>query len=56
MSRPGNATVAVIGNGIIGHGIAEVFATAKHDVILIGRSTSGSQGRTSDNSQLDSIP
>ena len=40
MSRPGNATVAVIGNGIIGHGIAEVFATAKHDVILVGRSTS----------------
>src|SRR5690348_2308864 len=30
--------VAVIGNGIMGHGIAEVFATAGHDVVLIGRS------------------
>jgi 3-hydroxybutyryl-CoA dehydrogenase len=30
--------VAVIGNGIMGHGIAEVFATAHHDVVLIGRS------------------
>jgi 3-hydroxybutyryl-CoA dehydrogenase len=29
--------VAVIGNGIMGHGIAEVFATAGHDVVLIGR-------------------
>jgi len=29
--------VAVIGNGIMGHGIAEVFATARHDVVLIGR-------------------
>lgn len=31
------ALVAVIGNGIMGHGIAEVFATARHDVVLIGR-------------------
>jgi len=29
--------VAVIGNGIMGHGIAEVFATAGHNVVLIGR-------------------
>jgi 3-hydroxybutyryl-CoA dehydrogenase len=29
--------VAVIGNGIMGHGIAEVFATSGHDVVLIGR-------------------
>ena len=29
--------VAVIGNGIMGHGIAEVFATAGHEVVLIGR-------------------
>ena len=29
--------VAVVGNGIMGHGIAEVFATAGHDVVLIGR-------------------
>jgi 3-hydroxyacyl-CoA dehydrogenase len=31
-------TVAVIGNGLIGHGVAQVFATAGHDVRLIGRS------------------
>jgi 3-hydroxybutyryl-CoA dehydrogenase len=31
-------TVAVIGNGIIGHGIAEVFAVAGKAVRLIGRS------------------
>jgi 3-hydroxybutyryl-CoA dehydrogenase len=31
-------TLAVIGNGIIGHGIAEVFASAGTEVILIGRS------------------
>jgi 3-hydroxybutyryl-CoA dehydrogenase len=32
-------TLAVIGNGIIGHGIAEVFASAGTAVILVGRST-----------------
>jgi 3-hydroxybutyryl-CoA dehydrogenase len=32
-------TLAVIGNGIIGHGIAEVFASAGTNVILVGRST-----------------
>lgn len=31
-------TVAVIGNGIIGHGIAEVFASSGIDTILVGRS------------------
>jgi 3-hydroxybutyryl-CoA dehydrogenase len=31
-------TVAVIGNGIIGHGIAEVFAASGRRVALIGRS------------------
>ena len=31
-------TVAVIGNGIIGHGVAQVFATAGLDVVLVGRS------------------
>jgi 3-hydroxybutyryl-CoA dehydrogenase len=31
-------TVAVIGNGLIGHGVAQVFAAAGHDVRLIGRS------------------
>ncbi len=30
--------VAVIGNGIMGHGISQVFATADEDVVLIGRS------------------
>jgi 3-hydroxybutyryl-CoA dehydrogenase len=30
-------TVAVIGNGIVGHGIAQVFAAAHYDVRLIGR-------------------
>ncbi len=33
-------TVAVIGNGIIGHGIAQIFAAAGKDVVLIGRSES----------------
>src|SRR5262245_49974748 len=31
------SSVAVIGNGIIGHGIAQVFATAGKRVRLIGR-------------------
>ena len=31
-------TVAVIGNGIIGHGIAQIFAAAGKDVVMIGRS------------------
>ncbi|PDQ22586.1 hypothetical protein CN311_03140 [Mesorhizobium sanjuanii] len=31
-------TMAVIGNGVIGHGIAEVFAKAGWEVCLIGRS------------------
>ncbi|MFO0997658.1 MAG: 3-hydroxyacyl-CoA dehydrogenase family protein [Alphaproteobacteria bacterium] len=31
------STVAVIGNGLIGHGVAQVFATAGKDVRLIGR-------------------
>jgi 3-hydroxybutyryl-CoA dehydrogenase len=30
-------TVAIIGNGIIGHGVAQNFASAGKDVILIGR-------------------
>jgi 3-hydroxybutyryl-CoA dehydrogenase len=29
--------VAVVGNGIMGHGISQVFATADEDVVLIGR-------------------
>ena len=32
-------TVAVIGNGIIGHGLAQVFATAKYSVRMIGRNS-----------------
>jgi 3-hydroxyacyl-CoA dehydrogenase len=31
------ATVAVIGNGIIGHGIAQIFAMAGKAVVMIGR-------------------
>lgn len=39
MSVPaGCSSVAVIGNGIIGHGVAQVFAMARTPVILIGRS------------------
>ena len=30
-------TVAVIGNGIIGHGIAQIFAAAGTKVVMIGR-------------------
>ncbi len=37
-SRAPLATVAVIGNGIMGHGIAQVFAVAGTRVQLIGRS------------------
>lgn len=33
-------TLAVIGNGIIGHGIAQIFAMARVKVILIGKSES----------------
>ena len=39
MPVPANLeTLAVIGNGIIGHGVAQVYAVAKKDVLLIGRS------------------
>jgi 3-hydroxybutyryl-CoA dehydrogenase len=31
-------TLAVIGNGIIGHGVSQVYAVAGKDVVLIGRS------------------
>lgn len=31
-------TVAVIGNGLIGHGMAQTFAAAGQDVVMIGRS------------------
>jgi len=40
MSHPDKTPIAVIGNGIIGHGVAEVFARAQHDVVLIGRDES----------------
>jgi len=36
--NPEKTLVAVVGNGIMGRGIAEVFATAGHGVVLIGRS------------------
>ncbi|HJQ60577.1 MAG TPA: 3-hydroxyacyl-CoA dehydrogenase family protein [Vineibacter sp.] len=32
-----NERIAIIGNGIIGHGTAQVFAMAGHDVTMIGR-------------------
>jgi len=39
MATPGRLdTVAVIGNGIIGHGVAQIFAAGGHRVRLIGRS------------------
>jgi 3-hydroxybutyryl-CoA dehydrogenase len=41
-------TVAVIGNGIIGHGVAQVYAAAGKDVVLVGRATE-SLGRAIDN-------
>lgn len=38
MATPGEVkTVAVIGNGIIGHGLSQVFAVAKYNVRMIGR-------------------
>ncbi len=33
-------TVAVVGNGIIGHGVSQVFAAAGLDVVMVGRSDS----------------
>jgi 3-hydroxybutyryl-CoA dehydrogenase len=33
----GQERIAVVGNGIIGHGVAQVFAAAGHPVVLIGR-------------------
>jgi 3-hydroxybutyryl-CoA dehydrogenase len=39
-------TVAVIGNGIIGHGVAQLFALAGRDVILVGRSHSSLERAT----------
>ena len=30
-------TVAVVGNGLIGHGMAQIFAAAGRDVVMIGR-------------------
>ncbi|KRQ02056.1 3-hydroxyacyl-CoA dehydrogenase family protein [Bradyrhizobium manausense] len=38
MATFGRGSMAVIGNGVIGHGIAEVFAKAGWSVCLIGRS------------------
>jgi 3-hydroxybutyryl-CoA dehydrogenase len=41
MSKPATSkTIAVVGNGLIGHGVAQVFAMAGHNVRLIGRSES----------------
>ena len=30
-------TVAVVGNGLVGHGMAQIFASAGHRVVMIGR-------------------
>jgi 3-hydroxybutyryl-CoA dehydrogenase len=38
MTSPSSGTIAVIGNGVIGHGIAEIFAKGGWEVCLIGRS------------------
>ena len=38
MAAEGKRRIAVIGNGIIGHGIAEIFACGGWQVILVGRS------------------
>ena len=38
MAAEGKLRIAVIGNGIIGHGIAEIFACGGWQVILVGRS------------------
>jgi 3-hydroxybutyryl-CoA dehydrogenase len=38
MTLPTSGTLAVIGNGVIGHGIAEIFAKAGWNALLIGRS------------------
>jgi 3-hydroxybutyryl-CoA dehydrogenase len=49
MATPaGFDTLAVIGNGIIGHGVSQVYAVAGKDVVLIGRS-SASLERAIDN-------
>ena len=37
---PENARVAVIGAGLMGHGIAQVFALAGHDVAITDSYTS----------------
>lgn len=37
MHRPALHTLAVVGNGIIGHGIAQVFASSGTEVVMIGR-------------------
>jgi len=34
-----STAIAVLGNGIIGHAVAEVFASAGHPVVMIGRNT-----------------
>jgi 3-hydroxybutyryl-CoA dehydrogenase len=47
--------VAVIGNGIMGHGISQVFATAGNEVVMIGRSEGSlhaALGRIRDSLQL----
>jgi 3-hydroxybutyryl-CoA dehydrogenase len=38
MTSPASGTIAIVGNGVIGHGIAEVLAKGGWNVCLIGRS------------------
>jgi len=40
----GRERIAVIGNGIIGHGVAQVFASAGHPVTMIGRNQASLDG------------
>ncbi|WP_374650016.1 3-hydroxyacyl-CoA dehydrogenase family protein [Dongia sp.] len=40
----GRERMAVIGNGIIGHGVAQIFAAAGHEVTMIGRSRQSLDG------------
>src|SRR2546423_6739681 len=36
--------VGVVGNGLIGHGVAQIFATAGHAVTMVGRSEESLRG------------
>jgi len=44
MTSPASGAIAIVGNGVIGHGIAEVFAKGGWNVCLIGRSQDSLSG------------